>query len=154
MSKSTLKTTHIDNRLTLSFSGELTLFTLTNHQNIIELQPLANLTTVEINLEELTYLDTAAAIFLDNINNSFIKKGIEVLYVTDNSDILATLELVKSKKGMHKPIKAKRDNTFIESIGKYVYKHWMGFLSFMAFLGELFATKMHYLKSFKNFRFK
>ena len=30
----------------------------------------------------------------------------------------------------------------------------MGFLSFITFLGELFSTKMHYLKSFKNFRFK
>ena len=154
MSNSALKLTQTDGTLILDFSGELTLFTLTNHQKIVESIPFVNKSKLEINLEKLTYLDTAAAIFLDNIYNSFSKNGIEVLFITNNQDILDTLELVKSKKGMHKAIKHKKEITLVESIGKYVYKHWMGFLSFMSFLGELFATKMHYLKSFKNFRFK
>ncbi len=154
MSKSTLNTSQTESKLTLSFSGELTLFTLTAHQTTVELLPITDLTAIDVNLQELTYLDTAAAIFLDNIENTFKAKGIKVSFITHSKDILATLELVRSKKGMRKPLKTKKETTFIESIGIYVYKHWMGFLSFMAFLGELFATKMHYLKSFKNFRFK
>ena len=154
MSNSILKLTQTDGTIVLNFSGDLTLFTLTNHQKIVESISSFNKTRLEINLEKLTYLDTAAAIFLDNIENTFTGKGLKVLFITKNKDILATLELVRSKKGMHKPIKKKRETTPIESIGKYVYTHWIGFLSFMAFLGELFATKMHYLKSFKNFRFK
>jgi len=154
MSNSTLKLTQTDGTLKLDFSGELTLFTLTTHQETVESIPFSNKSKLEINLEKLTYLDTAAAIFLDNIYNSFSKKGVEVSLIANNQDILDTLELVKSKKGMHKPIKHKKDITPIESIGKYVYKHFVGFLSFITFLGELFATKMHYLKSFKNFRFK
>jgi len=154
MSNSALKLTQTDGTLILDFSGELTLFTLTNHQATVESISFFNKSKVEINLEKLTYLDTAAAIFLDNIYNSFSKQGIEVSFISYNQDILDTLALVKSKKDMHKPIKQKREITLIESIGKNVYKYFLGFLSFMAFLGELFATKMHYLKSFKNFRFK
>ena len=154
MSNSSLKLIQTDGTLRLEFSGELTLFTLTAHQEKVELIPFANKSKLEINLEKLTYLDTAAAIFLDNVYNSFSKNGIEVLFITYNQDILDTLELVKSKKGMHEPIKHKKEITLIESIGKYTYKHFLGFLAFMSFLGELFATKMHYLKSFKNFRFK
>ena len=154
MSNSALKLTQTDGTLRLDFSGELTLFTLTNHQTTVESIPFANKSKIEINLEKLTYLDTAAAIFLDNIYNSFSKNGIDVSFITQKRDILDTLELVKSKRGMRKSIKYKKEATFIESIGKYVYKHFTGFLSFISFLGELFATKMHYLKSFKNFRFK
>ncbi|MEN8302537.1 MAG: MlaE family lipid ABC transporter permease subunit [Campylobacterota bacterium] len=155
MSNSTLKLTQTEEgMLKLDFSGELTLFTLTSHQERVELIPFSDRSKVEINLEKLTYLDTAGAIFLDNIYNSFSKNGLEVSFITHNQDILDTLELVKSKKDMHKPIKHEKEITSIESIGKYAHKHFLGFLSFIAFLGELFATKMHYLKSFKNFRFK
>ena len=154
MDSSTLKLTQTESTLTLDFSGELTLFTITNHQETVKSTSFLDKSKVEINLEKLTYLDTAAAIFLDNIYNSFSKHSIEVSFITSNQDILDTLELVKSKKGMHEPIKHKKEITLIESIGKYTYKHFLGFLAFMSFLGELFATKMHYLKSFKNFRFK
>ena len=154
MSNSALKLTQTDGTLTLSFSGELTLFTLTDYEKTLEVTSLSNISKIEINLEELTYLDTAAAIFLDNTYNFFSKKISDIKYVIDNQEISDTLDLVKSKKGIHNPIKRKKEITLIESIGKYAYKHWMGFLSFITFLGELFATKMHYLKSFKNFRFK
>ena len=154
MNNSILKIIQIDGTVVFNFSGELTLFTLTKHQKVVESISFANRLKLEINLEHLTYLDTAAAIFLDNIYNSISKNGIQVSFITNKQDILDTLELVKSKKGMHEPIKNKREISVVDSIGIYVYKHWMGFLSFMAFLGELFATKMHYLSSFKNFRFK
>lgn len=61
---------------------------------------------------------------------------------------------MKSKKHNSSLLETKVDRSFIDNVGRYVYSHWVGFLSFMTFLGELFATKMHYLKSFKNFRFK
>jgi len=154
MSKSALKLTQKDGTLRLDFSGELTLFTLTNHQATVESISYLDKSKLEINLEKLTYLDTAAAIFLDNIYNSFSKKGIEVSFISKSQDILDTLALVKSKKDMHKSIKQKREISLIEFIGKYVYIYFLGFLSFISFIGELFATKMHYIRSFKNFRFK
>jgi len=154
MSNSSLKLIHTDGTLILEFSGELTLFTLANHQKTVESIPFTNISKLEINLEKLTYLDTAAAIFLDNIYKSFSNNGIEVLSITNDKATLDTLELVKRKKSMYKPLKQKKETKFIESLGKYVYKHWIGFLSFISFLGELFATKIHYLSSFKNFRLK
>jgi len=154
MNNSTLKLLQTDGTLRLEFSGELTLFTLTDHQETLKSISSLGKIKLEIDLEQLTYLDTAAAIFLDDVYNIFSKDGVKVLFIGGSEDILNTLELVKSKKDIHKPIKKKKEISLIESIGKYVYEYFLGFLAFISFIGELFATKMHYLKSFKNFRFK
>jgi len=53
MSNSALKLTQTDGTLILEFSGELTLFTLTAHQEKVELIPFANKSKLEINLEKL-----------------------------------------------------------------------------------------------------
>ncbi len=154
MDNSSLKISQNKDRITLEFSGELTLFTLTTHQKEVDSTAFLNAPEVEINLNNLTYLDTAGALFLDRVYNYLSRSSNRVAFITTNKEILDTLNLVKSKKYHPVSIKTKQERNFVELIGKYVYKHYLGFLSFMAFLGELFATKMHYLKSFKNIRFK
>lgn len=154
MSNSSLKISHTEDKLTLDFSGELTLFTLTTHQKTIDTASVLNSQEVEINLENLTYLDTAGALFLDNVYNYLLRSSNKVSFITSNQETIDTLNLVKSKKYNSPGLKTKKDRNTIDIIGKFTYNHYVGFLSFMAFLGELFATKMHYLKSIKNIRFK
>ncbi|MEA3370868.1 MAG: MlaE family lipid ABC transporter permease subunit [Campylobacterota bacterium] len=154
MSNSALKIRQTKEKLTLKFSGELTLFTLTTHEKEIDSQALIYPAEVEINLENLSYIDTAGALFLDKIYNYFLRSDNRVQIVTSDKETLDTLNLVKSKKYKAKEMKTKKERSVVESLGKYTHKHFLGFLSFMAFLGELFATKLHYLKSIKNIRFK
>lgn len=154
MKNSSLKISYTEDKLILDFSGELTLFTLTTHQKIVDSSSFINLSEVEINLEKLTYLDTAGALFLVRVYNYLLKSSNKVTFITSNKEIIETLNLVKSKNYNTPDIKTKKDRNIIDMIGKFTYNHYIGFLSFMAFLGELFATKMHYLKSFKNIRFK
>jgi len=154
MSNSSLKISQTTDKLTLSFSGELTLFTLTEHQKTINSSSLLDLPDVEINLEHLIYLDTAGALFLDNVYIYLSKHSNKVSFITTSQEVIDTLNLVKSKKHKSTDIKIKKDRNVIDMIGKFTYNHYVGFMSFMAFLGELFATKMHYLKSIKNIRFK
>ena len=154
MSNSSLNISQIQNKLTLKFSGELTLFTLTIHQKTVNSSGLSSSQEVEINLEDLTYLDTAGALFLDNIYNDLSKKSNKVSFITSNQEVTETLNLVKNKKDNTAEIKTKNEKDAISFIGKFTYKNYIGFLSFLAFLGELFASHMHYLKSIKNIRFK
>ncbi len=154
MSKSKLKITQTQEKLTLYFSGELTLFTITSHQNEINSNVYTHFSEVEINLEKLVFIDTAAAIFLEKVYEKLSKTHKKVSFVTKDKGTIDTLTLVRSKRFNTVQTQAKKSKNFIDIIGKYVYKQWLGFLLFVAFLGELFATKMHYLKSFKNFRFK
>jgi len=154
MSNSSLNISQTQNKLTLNFSGELTLFTFTAHQKTVDSSTLFNSQEVEINLENLSYLDTAGALFLDSLYENLSKKSHTVLFIASNQEITETLNLVKNKKDNTAEIKTQDEKDVISLIGKFTYKNYIGFLSFIAFLGELFATKMHYLKSIRNIRYK
>jgi len=154
MSDASLKIVQTKDKLTLVFSGELTLFTLTAHQKTINASSFFHPLEAIINLENLTYLDTAGALFLDDVYENLLKKSSKVSFVATNKEVRDTLNLVKTKKYKSLDIKTKTQRNLVESIGKFAHSHYVGFMSFIAFLGELFATKMHYLKSVKNIRFK
>ena len=146
MNAPTLKTLRSKDKLVLEFSGELTLYYITNFQKLISEIPLSNFQKIEIDLRKVTYLDTAAAIFLNKIENSYV--------VSDDNDVLGSLELVANRIGLDSSLSIVKKKNFIDSLGRKVYENYLGFLSFMAFLGKLFATKLYYLKSFKNVRYK
>jgi len=67
---------------------------------------------------------------------------------------LDILNLVKTQKQKSTEIPHYKRRNILEKIGEHTYQYCVGFLSFMAFIGELFANKMYYLVSFKNIRYK
>ena len=154
MNHSSLNITHIDSKLSLNFSGEFTLYLISTYQNIIDKIDFSNIKSVDINLQELNYLDTASSIFLNNLIDTLNKKYIHTDIVCLNKDILDTLELVKIQKLYSDKLEPSKKKSYIQNVGKNAYLNYIGFLSFMAFIGKLFATKLHYLKSVKNIRYK
>ncbi len=138
----------------MKFSGEFTLYTVNSCENKIATIDILSIDSVEFNLESLTYLDTAAAIFINSLIEKFNKKNIKTDIVTTDSDIQGTLNLVRESKKTSLAIPVIKDKNFLSHIGEMVHFYYSGFLSFMAFLGELFATKIYYFKSVKNIRFK
>ncbi len=147
-----LKIIQLQEQLSMEFSGELSLYKITECQNYIDSQDITNIKNIKIDLEKLTYIDTASAIFLNSLEKKYNKQGIKVSIVCHNKEILETLELVRNNK--YEKIPKKEKVTFLECIGKRAYSNYDGFLAFMAFIGELFATKFYYLKSLKNIRYK
>ena len=154
MTPSSLSITHSDNKLSLNFSGEFDLYITTKYQKLIDNIDFANITSVDINLNELHFLDTAAAIFITKIQNKLDQRDIYNNVICSNTHILETIQLVNKLSQKTKKIPHPRKRTLVQSIGKKAHDNYIGFLSFMAFLGELFATKVYYLKSIKNIRFK
>ncbi len=138
----------------MKFSGEFTLYKVTSHQKQIDKINLIDVKNVEIDLEDVVYFDTAASIFIESLVQKFKQEDIAVEILTQNRDILDTLELVKKSKKTSLPIPKTAEKSFFNSIGEYTHSQYIGFLDFMTFLGKLFATKIHYLTSAKNIRFK
>ena len=149
-----LRTSVKANHLQLDFTGELSLYSISSFELLIEKISLSGIKTVEIDLQKVSYLDTAMAVFLNKLYEKFVQLNIQTTIVSMNDEILSTIDLPK-KFFKHKetiPVEIKRST--VQKIGEYTYEHYLGLLSFMEFLGRLFATKLHYLKSVKNIRYK
>lgn len=155
MHHSSLDIIHIDDRLSLKFKGELTLYNLTKYKKIIDKIDINKESSVVIDLSELKFLDTAASIFIYNLQKQLrFENSIHVDMLCDNQEVIDMLELVTMQKLKSKKIPDKIKRGFVRKIGEKTYQNYLIFLSFMSFLGELFAHKIHYLISPKNIRFK
>lgn len=152
---SSLDIKHIDNRLSIKFGGELTLYNLTKYEKDIDKIDFNNEHSVVIDLSGLSFLDTAGSIFIHNIQKKLHSiSSLDVDLLCDNVEVTDMLELVTAQKIKNKKIAEPERIGFLENIGRRTYQNYLVFLSFMAFMGELFAHKMHYLVSPKNIRFK
>ncbi len=154
MMNSTLNAVQYEDKLTLNFSGELTLYLVNSYQETVKRFSAKALKKVEINLENVSYMDSAVSIFLNDLLHSYSSKKIATSVIASDEDILSTLELTKKYKISGEKQVCKGKKSFVESIGKKIHNNYLGLLSFMDFLGKLIATKIHYLKSVKNVRFK
>ncbi|MBW6488113.1 MlaE family lipid ABC transporter permease subunit [Sulfurimonas sp.] len=155
MHYSSLDIRHIDNRLSLKFRGELTLYNLAKYQKDIDKLDFDKEHGVVLDLSQLTFLDTAGSIFLYNLKKKLqSNSSLHVDLLCDNSEVIDMLELVMAQKIKFKDILQPRKVGFLENIGRIAYQNYLLFLSFMVFIGELFAHKMYYLVSPKNIRFK
>lgn len=154
MNKVTLKIRQTDENLSLNFLREITIYTLSQNQKAIDVLNLSKIKNVVIDLSLVTYIDTAAAIFLNNLLKQFAAKEIPVELVCSQDEILKTIELVRKKEQLHVERKIRPQKSIVAKIGKYVYHYYKSFLSFLAFLGQVFVAVLYYLSSFKHIRFK
>ena len=154
MNPSTLHIEILDSKFLLNFSGELSLYTISTLQKQMNTLNVLGKKNLEIHLQNVSSLDTAAAIFINNIENKYKEKGSEVVIFSNNQDIEDTLSLVKKQKIKSQSLVEQVKPSFLESFGKSIYDYYIGMLAFFEFLGNLFTTQLHYLKSVKNIRFR
>lgn len=154
MNYSSFKIIHLDNGLTLKFRGELTLYNLMRYKKEIDKTEFSKEKSVVIDLLELSFLDSAGSIFLNNLQKKLELNGSSVDIECQNRDVFDMLELIRSQKATLQKIAKKPKRDPIEKIGEKSYKTYLNFVYFMAFIGELFTHKLRYLISYKNIRFK
>ena len=154
MEHSSLDILHVDGKLRLKFFGELTLYNLTSYQKTINSINFSKETDVIIDFMKLEFLDSAASIFIYNLEKKLLSDGIQVEMLCDNRDILEIIHLVKNQKKISTKIPHSTKRGILEKLGEHTYQNYLGFLSFMAFMGELFSNKICYIISFKNIRYK
>lgn len=154
MNQASLYTDIQDTQLLLRFSGKLNLYTIAKLQKQVDSLDISKKKCLEINLESVSYLDTAAAIFINNLEIYYVEKGLETSVIVNNEDIQSTLSLIKNQKSKSQKLMQVKEESLLHSLGKSVSKHYVSLVAFFEFLGNLFATKLYYLKSVKNIRFK
>lgn len=154
MTQSSLETLHVDNTLSLKFKGELTIYNLSSYQTTIDKLNLSDIKSVSINLEDLFFLDSASSIFIYKLEKKLFHKNIQTNILCNNKKILDILTLVKVSKQESSKLIPRDKRTTLEKIGQKTHLNYLGFLSFLAFMGELFSNKFQYIIYFKNIRFK
>jgi len=153
MLKSTLTVQNLPEKLLLSFSGELLLYEISKHQIDIDALNIYSKKVI-IDLNNLSSIDTAGAIFIAKLQRKFLLQNVDMDLVSQNTQVNATLDLVSKYKISSSKISKTKTINCLASIGKFFYNYYVGLLSFMAFLGRLFLSKLDMLKSFKNVRFR
>lgn len=151
MANSHLLITKLSEELFLKFSGSLTIYTLSTHQKEID-SLYINSSKITIDLKDLDFIDSGAAIFIENLRKKF--KNAEVVILTNDDKIKSTLQLIE--KYQTKTAEFIKEPSFLPlaKFGKAIHDYFMDFLSFMDFLGRLFVVKIYYIKNFKNIRYK
>lgn len=131
-------------RLSLDFSGELTLYTIPELQKQLHKQVDKNVDMAVIDLHNVNYLDTAGAIFIVKVEEDFNALGVKTSLSCLDETLLSTLEFVKMQRTL-KNVEEQTDT-------KNTYTN--GFASFMEFFGKLLMAQLYYLSSLKHIRFK
>lgn len=144
----------MENKLLLNFSGEFDLHVISECQKKIDDINLSKVETAEIDLNQLKFLDTAASLFINTLQNRFNSKKIPTVLKCENKDILDTIELIKNQKISSKAIPHPEKDNVIKKIGKMVYNGYFVISDFIRFFGKLFLMQLLYFKSVKNIRFK
>ena len=139
--------------LSLVFNGEFTLYLVSKYEAQIKSVNYNSYKYIEINLDSITYLDTAAAMFLNNLKNKLNLANISYEIISSKTQTQDTLALVNKYNKRNNENVLLSDSTF-EKIGKYFYANILGFIAFINFLGRLFATKIHFIKNFSQIRYK
>ena len=133
-------------KLSLNFSGELTLYDIAAFETLLSKHLSKTDKNIIVDLTEVTFLDTAVALFIQRLQN--------VTVVCNDARLLATLELVKEQRKKSTPIEFPKKQSFLIQTGKLFFGYYEGFISFMSFLGQLFSTHLHFMRSYKNIRYK
>jgi phospholipid/cholesterol/gamma-HCH transport system permease protein len=102
-----------------------------------------------INLEDVSLFDTAAAIFIQNLQ----KNSPSCTLVIVDKKIEKTLELVKNQ-SIKFIVNDNKNENLLQSIGKKVYDIFIYFLQFMDFFGKVFFSGFTYISNIKNIRYR
>jgi len=140
--------------LSLVFQGELTIYTITTFQKEVEKFNYDDVTMVIIDLNNVNYIDTAAAILISKIQYKVNKQKIKLKLLCENENFLQTIYLVEDKIDFKTPVLETKSETFLEKTGYIFVEYYRGFIDFITFFGELFATKFRYLTSLHKIRYK
>lgn len=153
--KNIIKSSSIqDKKLSLSLEGEFSLYRVELYDKVLKKQNMNGINSLELDLTALSYFDTAGALFLVNLVAIYEKKGVKLSFISSYNDHLKTLTLVEKRKDRNDSSQIVKKLSKITQLGKLFYANYRGLLSFFAFIGQLFATKLHYLLNPKNIRIK
>ncbi len=149
MDKLTLRIQQTSEKVELYFSGVFTLHNIAQYVAQVDSLHLAKKNLV-IHLEDVTAFDTAAALFVQNLQ----KKADTFNTISHNPEIQENLLLVKNQANIFTASHTERRKSFLFAIGKRVEEFLVDFGLFMEFFGKVFFASFDYLIHLKHIRYK
>ena len=143
-----------ESELLLKFTGELTVYQLQKVEEDVIKIDFPQYKHIHFDLNDLTYFDSAAALFFDKVFQKIEEKKIVYTVTLENETLQSTLNLVKSKRTNRNENKTKPRATRLEKFGKRVYSHYSGLVGYIQFLGEVFIAFFLVFKSPHKIRYK
>ena len=137
-----------DDKLSLNFSGEFTLYTIEKIHKQLQTLSLENINIIVLDLHKVEYIDTAAAILIVSLEEEYNKRSIKTTISCFDKKVLSTLELVKMQRIITnlEVEGTRKKHSFLERTVDKISSLIFGFFSFMGFFGQLFLVKKIRLK--------
>ncbi|MBU0632100.1 ABC transporter permease [bacterium] len=146
--KSSLNNAQLDVYLT----GDLTLYTTSRLQKYI-FSKLQNISELNIDLDGVTSIDTAGAIYINCLKSTLLDKNISISLTCKDEKILKTLNDIKSVV-VNKKIPQQQKASFLENLGEDVYLRYKKFLEFLTFFGQIVYGFFYTFKHIATLRYK
>ncbi|MDQ1263872.1 MAG: phospholipid/cholesterol/gamma-HCH transport system permease protein [Campylobacterota bacterium] len=140
--------------LSIKMREEITLYTIKRYTNTIDYIDFNGIEFVTIDFLGVKFIDSAASVYFSNLEKKLHLKNIKIEIKAKNQDVLDVLNLVKTQRAKYTKSSLPVSKNIIEKIGEETYKNYLGFLSFISVIGEIFLHKFSYLLNIKNIRFK
>lgn len=138
-----------NDKLTLSLEGELTLYTLP--KTIEKLKDISLYKKVIIDLNNITYLDSGACIYLLDLRDK--NNNIEI-FIPPSSNSSKLLDLVENQRKKYTREYKEISKNLLEDFGKKIYFLLVELVAYVTFLGKIFTYKFREFFDLKNIRYK
>ncbi|WP_345993529.1 MlaE family lipid ABC transporter permease subunit [Sulfurimonas sp. HSL-1716] len=141
-----------NSRLEVILTGEISLSTTPELQRYIT-NRLSNISELDINLENVLFLDTAGAIYINGLTAALSKKNIRVSVTCKDKKILRTLGDIKN---IDKELKIPehKSRSFVEKLGEDFYLRYEKFAEFLNFFGRIVYGFFYVLRHISSLRYK
>lgn len=145
-----LSLTQLHSKLTIKLYGELTIHSIATELESLRSLNLDDVKVVELDFKELTFSDTAGAIFINNFLSQLTEKNIEYHILNDTIDFINTVSLVKGYKQSYRFEERRKSS----KLYRMFYSWTFSFFNSLSFLGYIFLSFLRYFVSFRNIRLK
>ena len=149
MDKAILRIQQTPEKIVLRFFGAFTLHNIAQYTAQVDSLHFKSKTVV-VDLENVTTFDTAAALFVQNLQ----KSANSFALLSHNPKIEENLLLVQNQANIFMQAHQERRKSFLFAIGKRVEEFLIDFGLFMEFFGKVFFASLDYLTHLKHIRYK
>jgi phospholipid/cholesterol/gamma-HCH transport system permease protein len=141
-----------NNRLDFSLAGEINLYTLVSFEKELE-SKLRNGSELFLNLDDITSIDTAGAIYINKLEQTFAEKQLAFSLTCKNEQVISTLKTIHV---LHLDLEefVYKQPSFIEKLGEDAVLRMKKFVEFLSFFGQISYGFFYLFKHLRSLRYK
>ncbi len=141
-----------NNRLDFSLAGEINLYTLVSFEKELE-SKLRNGSELFLNLDDITSIDTAGAIYINKLEQTFAEKQLAFSLTCKNEQVISTLKTIHV---LHIDLEEffYKHPLFIEKLGEDAVLRMKKFVEFLSFFGQISYGFFYLFKHLRSLRYK